>query len=143
MMEQKKILIVANQTAGGEHLKREVSRRLAEGPCVFTLLVPATPPTHLATWTDEEARALARSRMEQALTGLRELGAEVEGVVGDVSPMAATDDILRQGSFDEIILSTLPVGVSRWLKQDLPHRMQRRYSITVTHVLADRETTTA
>jgi hypothetical protein len=143
MMEQKKILIVANQTAGGEHLKREVSRRLAEGPCVFTLLVPATPPTHHATWTDEEARALARSRMEQALTGLRELGAEIEGVVGDVSPMAATDDILRQGSFDEIILSTLPVGLSRWLKQDLPHRMQRRYSIRVTHVLADRETTTA
>lgn len=39
--------------------------------------------------------------------------------------------------FDEVILSTLPPGVSRWLKQDLPHRLERHFDIPVTHVIGD------
>ncbi|MGH2748721.1 MAG: hypothetical protein ACRDKB_12490 [Actinomycetota bacterium] len=140
-MEARRILIVANQTAPGPHLKQIVRRRMADGPCTFMLLVPATPPRGKWTWTDAEALDFARRRMEDALAGLRELGAEIEGRVEDGSPMDAIAAFIQvegyehHQPFDEIILSTLPPGASRWLKQDLPHRLERRYGIPVTHVI--------
>ena len=140
-MEARRILIVANQTAPGPHLKRMVRERMAEGPCTFMLLVPATPPPGKWTWTDAEAADLAQGRMRDALAGLQELGAEIEGRVEDGSPMDAIAAFIQiegyehHQPFDEIILSTLPPGVSRWLKQDLPHRLERRYGIPITHVI--------
>lgn len=140
-MAAKRILIVANQTAAGAHLKSAVSERMKEGPCSFTLLVPATPPAGTLTWTEEDATLLAERRMKEALDGLRDLGADIEGLVGDGSPadaVAALIDIEgyeHHAPFDEIILSTLPPGISRWLKQDLTHRLERRYRIPVTHVI--------
>lgn len=140
-MDTRRILIVANQTAPGPHLKQIVGRRIAEGPCAFVLLVPATPPRGKWTWTDAEAIDLAQRRMQEALVGLQELGAEIEGRVEDGAPMDAIAAFMQvegyehHQPFDEIILSTLPPGVSRWLKQDLPHRLERRYGIPVTHVI--------
>lgn len=137
-MEPRRILIVANQTAAGNHLKEEVARRMQERPCTFKLLVPATPP-HSSLWTEGEAIGLATQRMNEALEGLRAIGARIDGEVGDSSPVEAIGDVLRQESFDEVILSTLPPGVSRWLRQDLPHRIERRYGMHVTLIVARRE----
>ena len=141
-MAEKRILIVANQTAAGTHLKDEVRKRVKEGPCSFFLLVPATPPHGTLTYTDEEATELATHRMRDAVEGLREAtGAEIEGHVGDGSPADAVQAIMQienaehHQSFDEIILSTLPPGISRWLKQDLAHRFERRYGVPVTHII--------
>lgn len=134
-MEPRRILIVANQTAGGSHLKNAVRKRMEEGPSRFTLLVPASPPgDHV--WTEGEAQASAEKRMGEALAGLRELGAEVDGVIGDPRPIHAITDVLVEHAHDEIILSTLPVGISRWLKQDLPHRVERVFRLPITHVVA-------
>lgn len=136
-MDAKRVLIVANQTAAGSHLKSEVRKRLEEGPCSFTLLVPATPPREHVVWTDEEAYELAGKRLGVALEGLAGLGAEIRGAVGDPSPMEAIGDELIANSYDEIILSTLPPGVSKWLNQDLPHRVERRFNLPVTHVTSE------
>lgn len=136
LVELRRILIVANQTAGGEHLKAVVQRLLAEGSCVFTLLVPASPPADHGTWTEGQMRALAEQRMKDAVEGLRAAGAQVEGVVGDPRPIHAITDVLVEHPHDEIILSTFPVGISRWLKQDLPHRVERTFRLPVTHVVA-------
>lgn len=101
----RRILIVANQTAGGDHLKEEVRRRLSEEGCTFKLLVPATPPyDHM--WTEGEVLAIANRRRDEAIEGLRGIGAEIDGVVGDASPIQAIDDLLYHESFDEVILST-------------------------------------
>ena len=142
-MADRRILIVANQTAAGDHLKRLIRGRMSEGSCSFTLLVPATPPSGTLTWTDEDAAKLAHQRMEDALEGLRAIGADVEGVVGDGSPMDAVAGLVdiegyqHHQPFDEIVVSTFPTGVSHWLKQDLPHRLERRYGIPVTQVVGD------
>jgi hypothetical protein len=132
----KRVLVVANQTAGGEHLKHEVMRRIKEGPHRFTLLVPATKPSGTMTWTDGEAHAQAEERMQQAVTLLREAGAEVDGMVGFSVPIDAIADTLREKHYDEIIISTLPHHVSHWLKMDLPARAERLFGLPVTHIVA-------
>lgn len=137
-MELRRILIVANQTAAGAHLKEYVRERVnEERPYRFTLLVPATPTQDHLTWTEGEARSLAEQRLNEALSGLREVGADVEGVVGDPNPLSAIGDALLEQPHDEIVLSTFPLGVSRWLKQDLPHRVERQFRLPVTHIVGE------
>jgi hypothetical protein len=142
-MEERRILIVANQTAPGDHLKEAVRERMSGGECKFMLVVPVTPPHGGLTYTQSEADALATKRMEEALEGLRDLGADIEGHIEEGSPMdaiAAAMQVERfehHRPFDVIILSTLPPGVSRWIKQDLPPRLERRYAIPVTHIIGE------
>jgi hypothetical protein len=134
----RRYLVVANQTLGGAQLL-QMLRHLAEHPATFHVLVPASPPTdHL--WTEAEARSIARTRLETALERFRRIGAEeVTGEVGDARPMQAIDDVLSRESFDEIILSTLPPRLSRWLKLDLIHRVRSTYGLPVRHVISQRE----
>ena len=129
------VLIVANETAGGAHLRDEVTRLIGQGATRFTLLVPATRPRKGLTWTEATASALARERMESALAALSDLGAEFDGEVGVERPMDAVMDILRARHFDEIIVSTLPHAVSRWLKTDLPARVARYSGLPVHHIV--------
>jgi hypothetical protein len=142
-MADRRILILANRTATGTHLEQIVKQRMSEGSCVFTLVVPATPPPGTWTWTEGEANALATRRMEHAIKSLRKLGAEVEGIVEEVGPIDAVEAVMQierhehHKPFNEIIVSTLPPGISHWLKQDLPHRLEHRYKIPVTHVTAE------
>jgi hypothetical protein len=136
-MDPRTILVVANQTAGGPAFLRAIKERMRQGPCVFILVVPATPPHEHATWEEGEARDIARRRMEKAVEELRAEGAEISGVVGDASPVLAINDALIEQPCDEIILSTLPPGASRWLKKDLPHRVEQRFGLPVTTVIGD------
>jgi hypothetical protein len=134
----RRYLVVANQTLGGGHLM-SLLRELAEKPSSFHVLVPATPPVE-HPWTEAEANAIARRRLDVALERFRKLRVEVTGEVGDGRPLQAIEDVLARESFDEIVLSTFPPGVSRWLKLDLPHRVEATYGLPVRHVIAPRET---
>lgn len=136
----KTILIVANQTAAGSHLLELVRRRMSEGECRFRLVVPATPPSEQVVYTDDEAVELATRRLEAGLEALKETGANIEGVVGDERPMDAINDQIVEQEFDEIVLSTLQPGLSRWLHTDLPHRVERKFGIPVTHIIAGTST---
>ena len=141
------ILIVANQTLGGYDLREFVRARMTADPCTFWLLVPATPRAHrnpdapvpginAPLDTEDDDYAEARKRLEQGLDVLKGIGATVDGNVGDPDPMQAIQHLLDRRHFDEIILSTLPSGVSRWLRQDLPHRVERRFQLPVSVVTA-------
>ena len=61
--------------------------------------------------------ALALPLLEEAA------GGPVEGIVGDPEPLNAVQDAVNLQGFDEIIVSTLPVRVSRWLRLDLPSKV--------------------
>jgi hypothetical protein len=132
-------LVVANQTLGGGHLIKKVRQSLAEGPCRYHIVVPATPQEELLTWTEGKSAAIAQDRLDQALARFRELGAEADGAVGDKNPILAIEDALRHGTFDEIVLSTLPPGISRWLKLDLPSRVAAHFNLPVTHLVVEDE----
>jgi hypothetical protein len=137
MAEVRRYLVVANQTLGGGHLL-SLLRELAASPSSFHVLVPATPPRdHL--WTEGEARAIARRRLDDALERFRSAGIEATGEVGDERPLQAIDEVVEREEFDEIVLSTFPPGMSRWLRLDLPHRLQASYGLPVRHVIAPRE----
>lgn len=128
-------LVVANQTLAGEHLRAKIRERIAAGPCSFHVLVPATAPSD-HPWTEGETYAVAEERLRQALEWIREAGADASGEVGDPRPLQAIRDALRDQAFEGVILSTLPSGASRWLRQDLPHRVERTFGIPVEHVVA-------
>jgi hypothetical protein len=132
----RRYLVVANRTLGGGHLLAKVRECVAAGPCQFYVLVPASHLTKDLTWTEGHDRSAAEARLAEALTRFRALGAEVQGEVGDPNPLEAIGDVLRREQFDEIILSTLPPGASRWLGQDLPKRVRKHFRGPLTHIVA-------
>jgi hypothetical protein len=135
----RRYLVIANQTLGGKHLLQKIQECIAGGPARFHVVVPATPSGEHLTWTEGEAQAIAQRRLDRALESFRDRGAEADGQVGDANPLLAIQDALRREEFDEIILSTLPPGASRWLKLDLLHRVERSFDVPVTHVVAELE----
>ncbi len=130
------ILIVANLTLCGPHLLDEVRARMDDGPCRFQVLVPASHIPLGGSWTESQTRASAQERLDSMLTELRSQGAEAEGEVGDISALDSTLDALRGQDVDEVIVSTLPPGASRWMKMDLVSRLERSVDVPVTHVVA-------
>jgi hypothetical protein len=119
-----RVLVVAHKTAATPALLEAVRERAARGPARFTLLVPAAAHgLHRVIDPEEADRGEAEHVLELALPLLDEAaGAHVEGVVGDPAPLTAIEDAVNTGGFDEIIISTLPARVSRWMKLDLPSK---------------------
>jgi hypothetical protein len=124
-MAPTRVLVVAARTAATPALIEAVRERAARGPCAFTLLVPN--PTHgLHTVVDPEDQGTgeAQSIIELAQPLLEDAaGASIDTMVGDPRPLDAIQDAINLHGFDEIILSTLPARVSKWLKLDLPSKV--------------------
>jgi hypothetical protein len=108
-----RILVVANRTAATPRLLEQIRRRVEAGPCSFALLVPDVSDRKAADWTLEAALPL----MRRAARG------SVEGLVGGPEPFEAVHNAVRDGDFDEIIVSTLPRRTSKWLRRDLIRRV--------------------
>ena len=125
MSESAQVLVVAHKTATTPPLLNAVRERAARGDVTFTLLVPKS--VHgLDRVADPEdvAGDEADAVLELALPLLEEAaGAPVEGLIGDASPLTAIEDAVNERGFDEIIISTLPTRVSRWMRLDLPHKL--------------------
>jgi hypothetical protein len=119
-----RVLVVANKTAATPALLEAVRERTARGPATFTLLVPKhVHGLHKVVDAQDTEVDESESVLELALPLLEEAaGGRVEGMVGDHEPLAAIQDAINLHGFDEIILSTLPSTVSRWLKLDLPSK---------------------
>lgn len=83
-----------------------------------------------------EARRRAEHRLDQMLDRIRSAGGQADGAVGDADPATAVKAVLQQQSFDEVVLSTLPAGLSRWIKMDLPSRVARMTTVPVVTVEA-------
>jgi hypothetical protein len=118
------VLVVANLTATSDELRDALIERAERGACRFTLVTPRSGP--------ESERLLA-----DALEGMRKAGLQkVEGRLGDPDPIVAVSEVWDPREFDEIVVSTLPTGMSRWLGLDLPRRLERLTSVSVRHVVA-------
>lgn len=133
----RRYLVVANQTLLGERLLAEIRDRLQAGPCRFHVVVPATHGRDHAVWTEGHDCVIAQERLTEALERFRAEGAVVDGEVGDEHALDAVGDVLRrEPPFDQVILSTLAPGLSRWINQDLPHRIERAFNVPLVVVVA-------
>ena len=126
MSEEAKVLIVANKTAATPALIEAVRERAARGPARFTLLVPnAAHGLHRLVDPEDQAQTEAEGTLELALPLLEgAAGGPVEGMIGVPEPLAAIQDAINLHGFNELIISTLPQRVSKWLKLDLPSKLQ-------------------
>jgi hypothetical protein len=109
-----RVLIVANRTASTPRLIEAVRSRAREGPCEFALLIPDVSDRKAADWTLETALRLLRP----AARG------RVEGLVGGPDPFESVQAAVREGNFDEIMISTLPRRASKWLRRDVIRRVE-------------------
>jgi hypothetical protein len=120
-----RVLVVANKIAATPALLDAVRERAAKGPCEFTLLVPNTAHgLHKVVDPEDQAQTEAEATLELALPLLEDAaGSPVDGMIGVPEPLAAVQDAVNLHGFDEIIISTLPTRVSKWLHLDLPHKV--------------------
>jgi hypothetical protein len=120
-----RVLVVAHKTAATPALIEAVRSRAQRGPCAFTLLVPnAAHGLHKVVDPEDQDADEAQTVLDLALPLLEEAaGGSVEGMVGDPNPMNAIHDAINLHGFDEVIISTLPTRVSRWMKLDLPSKV--------------------
>jgi hypothetical protein len=120
-----RVLVVAHKTAATPALQDAVRERAARGPAEFTLLVPnSAHGLHKVMDPEETEAGEANQVLELALPLLEQAaGSHVEGMIGDPNPLDAIQDAVNLHGFDEIIISTLPTRVSKWLKLDLPSKI--------------------
>jgi hypothetical protein len=137
MSEPADVLVVAHQTAATAPLLEAVRERAGRSPARFHLVVPQhAHGMHKVVDPEDAGEDQARRVLRDALPKLSEAaGQEVTGDVGDAEPLMAIQDAVNLGHYDEIIISTLPLGISRWLKLDLISKA-RALGLPVTHVLA-------
>jgi len=127
-----RVLVLANRTAGSPQLRDALLERRERGPIAVTMLVPAA-------WEPQDPHGgveTGRRRVREALADLRDTGLEVQCRVGDADPVTALREEWDPDRYDEVIVSTLPGRVSRWLQIDLPRRAGRITGVPVTHVEA-------
>jgi hypothetical protein len=138
MSETTRVLVVAHQTAATEGLLQTVRERSQRGPVRFHLVVPRLPHRIDRVLNPHESGTdEAQEVLDQALPALSgAAGQRVTGSIGDSEPLMAIQDAINLGHVDEIIISTLPLGVSRWLRLDLVSKA-RGLGLPVTHVTAE------
>ena len=131
------VLIVAHQTAATPGLIEAVRARAAQGPARFHLVVPRRPHgMHRVVDPIEAGEEAARTVLQSALPVLSDAaGTRVSGEIGDAEPLMAIEVAVHTGHYDEIMISTLPLGLSRWLKLDLVSKA-RALGLPVTHIAA-------
>jgi hypothetical protein len=144
----RRYLVVANRTLGGDHIMRAVRQRMRSEPSEFWIVVPAVRPVSARTedrsygsdagdyaWADSGA-LFAQQRLDKELQRLHEAGVDADGEVGDADPYKAVSRTVANKKFDEILLSIMPSTRSRWLRQDLPRKLQK-FGIPVTQVVSE------
>jgi hypothetical protein len=125
----KHILVVANVTAASDELVDALKRMAADQPARFTLIVPATP--------FGGGREAAQEALVAACERLRAEGLEAEGSVGDADPIVAVTEAWDPKRHDEIVVSTLPMRFSKWLRAGLPERIAKLTGAPVRHVISE------
>jgi hypothetical protein len=138
--DERRVLVVANETVGGEALMSAIGELAVSARTQFLVVCPALN-SRLKTWTSDEdpARAAAQKRLDATISRLASVGVEARGEIGDVDPLVAIEDGVRTFHPDEIVISTHPEGRSNWLERGVVAAARERFDVPVTHVVVDLE----
>jgi nucleotide-binding universal stress UspA family protein len=137
---ERRILVIANETVGGEALRERIQERGAGHRTEVLVVCPAlnTPLRHWAS-DEDPARAEAQQRLAVSLERLEQAGIHARGEIGDGDPLQAIEDGLRTFGADEVIISTHPEGRSHWLERGVVTGARERFAVPITHVVVDLE----
>ena len=135
--EQRRILVVANETVAGRALRSEVVHRAGSEDEVLVVCPALTTPIRYWASDEDPGRAAAQERLQASLDALAVEGVHARGEVGDADPIQAIDDALRTFGAEEIVISTHPPGRSNWLEKQVIVRARGRYDLPITHVVVD------
>ncbi|MEA2473682.1 MAG: hypothetical protein QOE06_1597 [Thermoleophilaceae bacterium] len=126
----RRVLVVANQTVGGEPLIDKLKAEAGETPSTFVVILPQG---------EEGEHGDAHQRLAQTLERLNSEGLEAVGQVMDPDPFTAIQNALQFYPADEIVISTFPETRSGWMRSDLIERVKRITSKPVEHVVVEPE----
>jgi len=140
-----RLLVVGNETVGGKALLAEIRSRSEGRDSEVLVLTPAveTSPADHRTSDGDEQTELARQHMEISVQLIQEAGLRASGEIGESDPLVAIEAALRAFPADEILISTLPVGRSRWLEDELVAKARERNDLPVHHLIVDLDTQTS
>ena len=134
-------LLVAYQTAQSPQLLAAAQELGRDDPSPgFVLLVPATPASELMVGEEGDSTEIARRRAESARAWLQDAGVRmVDARVGDPDPVQAiADELSGDRHYAAVVVSTLPQGMSQWIRRDVVSQVRRRYpSLRVDHVVSE------
>ena len=136
--DERRILVIANETVGGSELLA-ILREKAAGVNEQVLVICPALNSQVRTWASDEdgARSAAHERLDASLARLRQDGVHATGEVGDGDPLQAIEDALRTFGADEIVISTHPEGRSNWLERNVVGAARDRFDVPITHVVVD------
>ena len=123
------VLVVANITSTSPELIDELKARAEHVPTSFTLIVPASAAGG--------GRDAAKHKLEEALTAFSKAGLQADGNIGAPDSFAAVSEAWDPRRYDEIVVCTLPMKISKWLHAGLPERVEKATGAAVTHVIAE------
>lgn len=131
------VLVLANETIGGERLLQRILDRNEEGDATFFVVVPQSKPKYGNVIYDDAVRSSAQVRVDLACAFARNAGIDARGEVGDEDPYNAAMDAIDEYKIDEVIVSTHPSASSGWMRRDLPERIGSDSGLPVEHIVVD------
>jgi len=138
-----RVLVVANETVGGQALLSELHGRAA--PHRRSEILVVTPPlagSAAEHWSSDVDAGIAeaRRRLDSSVESMRAAGLNVRGRLGDHhDPNQAIEDALGEFAADEIVISTHVPKRSRWLESGVVEKARSELPQPVTHVVVDLE----
>jgi hypothetical protein len=106
-VDEKNVLVIANETIVSAALLDRIRERAAQGPASFLLVAPQSDAV------------------------------DAHGQVVDPDPFTAALNAAHDERIDEIIVSTFPQARSGWLRRDLIERLRSETGLPVEHVVAE------
>jgi len=133
--DERRILVVADETVVGEELPREIVEKARGLDAEVRVVFPALN-TRLRHWVSDvdQARVDAESRLERSLETLEQEGITAHGEVGDSDPVQALRDALATGEADEVIITTRSPSRVNWLEKDIVERARKVSGLPITYV---------
>ena len=137
--DQRKLLVVANETLTGDELLDAVRARVADDPAAIVVVIaPVNAPREGYVVYDNTRRAAAGRRLDRTLTAFREAGIAATGHVVDNDPLTAVKDAIAIEEPDELIVSTHPEATSGWRRRNLLEEIRKAAGgLPVEHVVSD------
>lgn len=129
----KHVLVIANETLGGEELRRRLAGH--DGDLEVDVLAPVlTSHVHFTVSDIDTETEQARGRLRSSLEWMRAQGVHARGAIGDPNPITAIEDQLRSFGPDEVIVVTHPEQT--WQERAELERLRGELDLPVEEVVA-------